>query len=210
MLKSKDITLLTKICTVKAMVFPVVMYRSESWTIKEVRALKNWYFQTVMLEKTLETPLESKEIKPVNPKGYQPWILFGRTDAEAEAPTLWPLDENSWLTGKDPDAGKDWRQKRVTEDEMSGWHHWFNEHDLGQTPGDVRDSEVWYAAVYVVSKRWTWFGDWTTTTKTNSMGKDNLFSKWHCNDQLLVWKKDTPPSSPHSIYKNLTRNLSQA
>ena len=151
MLKSKDITLLTKVHIVKAMVFPVVMYRSESWTIKEVRALKNWYFQTVMLEKTLETPLESKEIKPGNPKGYQPWILFGRTDAEAEAPTLWPLDENSWLTGKDPDAGKDWRQKRVTEDETSGWHHWFSGHDLGQTPGDVRDSEVWYAAVYVVS-----------------------------------------------------------
>ena len=100
----------------------------EGWT------LKNWYFQTVVLEKTLESPLESKEIKPVNPKGNQPWIFTGRTDAEAEAetPKLWPSDGKSQLIGKDPDAGKDWRQeeKGATEDEMTGWHHQLNGHEF--------------------------------------------------------------------------------
>ena len=88
-------------------------------------ALKNWW--TVVLEKTLENPLDSKEIKPVNHKGNQSWIFIGRTDAEAETPILWPPDVNSWLSGKDHDAGKDWRQKekRVTEDEMAGWYHWL-------------------------------------------------------------------------------------
>ena len=95
---------------------------------------KNWCFQTVMLEKTLESPLDCKEIKPVNPKGNQPWIFIGRMNAEA--PILWPPDMNSWLTGKDPDAGKDWGQeeKQATEEEMVGWHHWLNE--LEQTPGN--------------------------------------------------------------------------
>ena len=103
----------------------------------EGRAPKNWCFWTVVLEKTLESPLDRKEIKPVNPKINQPWILIGRTDAEAEAPMLWPPDVNTWLIGKDPDAGEDWRQKKmVTEDEMAGWHHRFNGHELGQTPGD--------------------------------------------------------------------------
>ena len=105
---------------------------------KKGRVPKNWCFQTVVLEKTLEGPLDSKEIKSVNPKGNQPWIFFGRNDAEAEAPILWPPDSNSWLTGKDPLAGKDWSQKekRATKNEMVGWHHRFNQHELGQTPGD--------------------------------------------------------------------------
>ena len=86
---------------------------------------------------TLDSPLDSKKIKPVNTKGNPPWILTGRTDAETETPILWP-DANSGLSGKDPDAGKEWRQKgkREIEDEMIGWHHWFNGHELGQTPGD--------------------------------------------------------------------------
>ena len=89
------------------------------------------------MEKTLKSPLESKEIKPVNLKGNQLWILFGRTDDESEAPILWPPEANSWLNGKDPDAGKDWRQeKRATEDEMVGWHHRRNGHELGQAPRD--------------------------------------------------------------------------
>ena len=104
---------------------------------KEGRAPKNWCFQTEVLENTLESPLGSKEIRPVNLKRNQPWILFGRTNAEAEAPIFRPPDMNSWLIGKDPDAGKGWRQKekRVTEDEV-GWHHQLNVHELGQTPGD--------------------------------------------------------------------------
>ena len=92
---------------------------------KESLAPKNWCFWTVMLEKTLEIPLDGMEIKPVNPKGNQSWIFIGRTDAEAETPVLWPRDVKNWLTGKDPDAGKDWRQeeKGMTEDEIVGWHH---------------------------------------------------------------------------------------
>ena len=107
-LKSGDITLLTKIHLVKSMVFQVVMYECENWTIKKAWTPKNWCFWIVVLEKTLESPLDSKEIKPVNPKWNQFSIFIGRTDAEAEAPILWPPDAKSWLTGKDPDAGKDW------------------------------------------------------------------------------------------------------
>ena len=96
---------------------------------------KNWCFWTVVLEKTLESPLDCKEIQPVHPKGNQSWIFFRRTDAEAEAPILWPPDAKNWLIGKDPDAGKDWRQeeKGMTEHEMVGWHHWLDGHEFEQT-----------------------------------------------------------------------------
>ena len=99
------------------------------------KTAKRW---TVVLEKTLESPLDGKEIKPVNPKGNQPWIFTGRADADAEAPILWAPDVKSRLIGKDPDASKDWGQeeKGVTEDEMAGWHHWFNRHEFEQTPAD--------------------------------------------------------------------------
>ena len=105
---------------------------------QEVWVPKNLCFQTMVLEKTLESPLDCKVIKSVNPKGNQPWVFTGRTDARAEAPILWPPDRNSWLIGKDPDAGKDWGQEenRATEEEMVGWHHWLNEHKLERAPGD--------------------------------------------------------------------------
>ena len=98
---------------------------------------KNWCFQTLVLEKTPGSPLDSKKSKPVNLKGNQPWIFIGRTDAEIEVPILWPPDAKNWLTGKDPDAGKDWRQeeKGMTEDEMVGWHHWLDGHEFEQAPG---------------------------------------------------------------------------
>ena len=104
---------------------------------KEGLALKNWCFWTVVLKKTLESPLDRKEIKPVNPKGNQPWIFIGRTDAEAEAPIFWPPDAKIWLLGKDPDARKNWGQeeKGATEDEMVRWHHQFNGHKFEQTLG---------------------------------------------------------------------------
>ena len=133
-LKSRGITLPTKVHTVKAMVFPVVMYGCESWTVKKVECfLKNWCLKTMVLQKTPESPLDSKEIEPVNLKGNQLWIFIGRTDTEAEAPILWPPGEKKWLIGKDPDAGEDWRRegKRTTEDEMVGWLHWLNGHELG-------------------------------------------------------------------------------
>ena len=103
---------------------------------KEGRVPKNWCFQTVVLEMTLESPLESK-IKPVNLQGNQPWIFIGRADTEAKASVLWPPDAKSWLTGKDPDAGKDsGQEKRVIDNEMVGWHHQLNGHEFEQTLGD--------------------------------------------------------------------------
>ena len=103
---------------------------------KEGQALKNWCLRTVVLEKTPQSPLGCKEIQAVNLKGNQSWILIERSDAETEAPGFWSPDVNSRLIGKDPDAGKDWRQnkKRAAEDEMVGWHHWFNGHEFDQTP----------------------------------------------------------------------------
>ena len=102
---------------------------------KESWVPKNWYFWTVVLEKTFESPLDSKEIQSVHPKGNQSLIFIEKTDAKAEAPILWPPDANNWLIWKDPDAGKDWRQeeKGMTEDEMVGWHHWLDEHEFKQT-----------------------------------------------------------------------------
>ena len=104
------------------------MYGCESWTIKKAERPKNWCFWIVVLEKTLESPLDCKEMKQVNPKGNQPWIFIGRTDAEAEAPILWSPDMRSWLIGKDPEAGKDWKQKEkgLAEDETVRQHHWLN------------------------------------------------------------------------------------
>ena len=121
----------------------------ESWT------LKNSCFLTVVLEKTLESPSDHEEIKPVNPKGNQSWIFIGRTDAEVEAPILWPPDSENWLTGKDPDVGKDWRQeeKGMTEDEVVGWHHLLKGYEFEQT---LEDREAWCAAVHGVSKSGTW------------------------------------------------------
>ena len=137
-LKSRDITLPTNVCIIKAMVFPVVIYDCECRSIKKGWAPKNWCLPAVVLKKTLDSPLDSKEIHPVNPKGDQSWEFIGRADTEAEAPILWPPDAKSQIIGKDPDAGKDWGQeeKGTTEDEMVGWHHRLNGHEFEQTPGD--------------------------------------------------------------------------
>jgi len=116
-LKSKDITLPTRVCIVKAMVFPVVMYGCESWTIKKAECRRIDAFE-LWCWKTLGSPLDSKEIQPVNPKGNQPWIFIGRTEAEAEAPILGLHGAKSWLIGEDPEAGKDWRQKEKGKQRM--------------------------------------------------------------------------------------------
>ena len=137
-LKCRDITFFNKSPSSQSYGFS----SSHVWTWeldrKESWVPKNWFFGTVVLEKTLESPLDSKEIKQVNRKGNQPWIFIGRTDAKAEAPIIWLLDGKSWFIGKDPNAGKDWRQeeKGVTEDEMVGWHHRLNGHEFEQAPGD--------------------------------------------------------------------------
>ena len=115
----------------------VFLYGKKAECHKESWVPKNWWFWTVVLEKTLENPADCKEIKPVNPKGNQSWIFIGRTDAEAKVPILWPPDAKNWLIGKDPDAGKDWRQeeKGTTEGEMVGWHHQLNGHESEQALG---------------------------------------------------------------------------
>ena len=135
-IKIRDITLPTKVRLVKTMVFPVIMYGCESWTIKKLSS-KNLCFWTVVLENTIESRLDCKEIQAVNPKGNQSWIFIGRTNAEAEATILWPPDVK-WLLRKDPDAGKDWRQekKRTTENEIVRWHQRHNGHEFEQALGD--------------------------------------------------------------------------
>ena len=142
-LKSKDIALTTKVHLVKAMVFPVVLYGCKIWTIKKAECWKIDAFEPVVLEKTLESPLDCKEIQPVHPKGGQFWV-FGRTDTEAETPIHWLPHVKSWLIGKDPDAGRDWGQeeKGTTEDEMAD---------------GITDS-IWWTWVWVSSRSWWWTG----------------------------------------------------
>ena len=128
-----NLDLPTKVRLVKARVFPVVRYGGESWTFKKAEHRpKNWCFWSVVLEKTLESPLDSKEMQPDHPNGNQSWIFIGRTDAEAKTPILWPPDAKNWLICKDPNAGKDWRREKkgTAEDEMAGWHHRLNEHEF--------------------------------------------------------------------------------
>ena len=154
-----------------------VLHHKEGWVPK------NWGFWTVVLEKTLESLLDSKQIKPVNPKGNQPWKFIGRAVAEAEAPILWPPDVKSQLFRKDPDAGKDWRQeeKGTTEDEMVGWHHWLNGHEFKHTP---RDSEGQGSLFCCRTKQYVvhhWFRSkvlkYTWCTWCRSEFSANLFNK---------------------------------
>ena len=156
-LKSRDITLPTKVHLVKAMAFPVVMYGCESWTVKKVECLKNWCFWTVVLQESLESPLDCKEIQPVHSKGDQSWVFIGRTDAKAETPILWPPRAKSWLIGKDPDTGRDWGRRR------RGWQRlgWLDgitdsmEMNLSELRELVMDREPWYAVIFGVAKSQT-------------------------------------------------------
>ena len=148
---------------------------------KESWALKNWCFWTVVLEKTLESPLDSKEIQPVHPKGNQSWIFIGRTDVEAETLVFWPPDVKNWPTGKDPDARKDWKQeeKGTTEHEMIGWHHWLYGHELNKLQELVMDREAWRTVVHGVTKSQTWLSDWTEL---------NWYTWLHSNKGLIHGK----------------------
>ena len=135
-LKSRDITLPTKVHLVKTMLFPVVMYGCESWAIKKAEHQRIDAFEVQCCRRLLRVPWTARRsnqsiLKEIN------WIFIGRTDAKAETPILWPPDEKNWLIWKDPDAGKDWRkgEKGTTEDEMVGWHHWLYGHEFEQAPG---------------------------------------------------------------------------
>jgi len=143
-LKNRDVTLPTKVHLVKAMVFPVVTWELD---YKESCVPKNWCFWTVVL-KTLESPLDNKEIQPVNSEGNQSWMFIGRSDAEAETPILWPPDAKKLITGKDPDIRIDWRreEKGMTEDEMVGWHHWLMDMSfIGSRSWDEQGSLACYS-----------------------------------------------------------------
>ena len=174
-LKSRVITLGTKVHKVKAMVFPVVMYGCESCIIRmlSTKELMNWCFWTVVLEKTLESPLDFEKIQPVHPKGDQSWVFIGRTDVEAETPILWPPDAKKWLIRKDPDAGKDWRQEKkgTTEDEVVGWYHQLNRYEFEQAPGDGEGQgslsccTLWDQEVSDMTSDWI-----TITTSLNTGG----------------------------------------
>ena len=181
MFKSRDITLPTKVCIVKAMLFPVVMYRLESWTVKKAECWRIDAFWSVVLEKTPECPLDCKGIKAVNPKGNQPWTFTGRTDAEADASILWPPDAKSWLIGNVPDAGKDWRQeeKGMTEDEVAGCHHCLNGREFEQAPMSSLSQWTW---VWASSKRWWRTGE-PGVLQSMGMQSHTQLSDWMTEQQ---------------------------
>ena len=171
--KSRDITLPTKVHLVKAMVFPVVMYGCESWTLKKAEGQRIDAFELWCWRRLLKSPLDCKEIQPVHPKFHQSWVFIGGTAVEAETPVLWPPDVESWLIWKDPDAGKDWGQeeKGTTEDEMAGWHHRLNGHGFGWTPG-VGDGQgglvscsSWRRKESDTTERLNWILNWINQIK---------------------------------------------
>ena len=171
-LKSRDITLLTKVHIVKAMVFPVVMYENEIWTIKKAEHWRTelWCWRRLLRvcwKERRSNQSNLKEIKPVKPKGNQSKIFVGRSDVEAEAPLLWPPDVKNWFMGKDPDAGKDWKweEKGTTEDEMVGWHHRLNGHEFEQTLGDGEGQESLACCTPWGCKESDMADDWTTTNQ---------------------------------------------
>ena len=173
-LKNRDITLPTKVCLVKAMVFLVVMYGCESWTIKKAECWRTDAFELWCWRRLLRVPWDCKEIQPVHPKRNQFWMFIGRTDAETKTSILWPPDAKSWLVWKDPDAGKDWRweERGTTEDEMVRWHHQLNGHWVWVNSGSwygqggleccslwgCKESE-WLSHNWVTELNWTqpWF-----------------------------------------------------
>ena len=173
--------------------------------IKKGWRLKNLCFRTVALEKTLESPLDCKEIQPVYSKGDQSWVFIGRTDAEAETPVLWPPHAKSRLIGKDPGTGKDWRQeeKGTTEDGMVGWHHQLMDMSLSELQELVMDREPWRAVIYGVTKSWTRLSNWTELNSHpyKTTGKTTALTRWtfDCMN-LLCLHRQRPFKGAHYQY----------
>ena len=202
-LKSRDIILPTKVCIVKAMVFPVVMYGCESWTIKKAEHRRTDAFELWCWRRLLRVPWIARISSLKNsfhPKGNQSWIFIGRTDVEAGAPILWLPDAKSWLIRKDPDAGKDWWQeeKGMTEDEMVGCHHQLEGHNFKQTPGvgDGQGSLACCTPWGCKESDMTEWLNWTETTKNQVQVSDDQFcglntegdTKWKLEkNQLSIW-----------------------
>ena len=155
---------------------------------KESWAQKNWCFWTVVLEKTLESPLDCKEVQPVHPKGDQSWMFTGRTDVEAETPVLWPPDAKSWLIGKDPDAGKDWGQeeKGTTEDEMVGWHHRLNGHGFGDGQECLACCGSRGHKESTRLSNWTELKEYITSGKHSKLLRTMLFHKFKTTNIFIV------------------------
>ena len=173
----------------------------ESWVPK------NWCFWTVVLEKTLESPLDCKEIQPVHSEWDQPWDFFGKNDAKAESPVLWPPHAKSWLTGKDPDAGKDWRREKkgMTENEMVGWHHWLNGCESEWTPGDGDEQgglaccDSWGRKESDTTERLNWI-------KTDRIGCYNacVVASFVVIPELLIERTSPPTQAPRSHFPRIT------
>ena len=179
-LKSRDITFANKGLSSQGYGFSSSRVWMWELDYKESWAPKNWCFQTMVLEKTLESPLDCKKSQPVHPKGNQFWIFIGRTDVEAETLVLWPPDVKSWLIWKDPDAGKDWRreEKGTTEDEIAVCHHWLDGCALSELRELVMNREAWHAAIHGVVKSRIWLSDWTELNWRDWMLWFSFFTCW--------------------------------
>ena len=198
-IKSRDITLPTKVWIVKAKVFPVVMYGCESWTIKKAECRRTDAFE-LWCWRTLESPLDCKEIQPVHSKGNQSCIFIGRTDAEAEAPILWPPDVKSWLFEKDLDARKDWEQeKEAAEEEMIGWHYWLDGHKFEQALGDIEtQGSLVCCSPWGLKEPDT--TEWLNKNKTVSFTDDNVSNNWMPSWER-IHSKWFAKALPRSTYK---------
>ena len=201
-LKSRDISLPTKVCLVKVNSFSSSHIRMWELDCRESWAAKNWCFWSMVLENTLQSLLDCKEIQPVHPKGNWSWIFIGRTDAEAETPILWPPVVKNWLIWKDPDACKDWRweEKGMTEDEMVGWHYWHNGHEFEEALGVGEGREAWLAVVHGVAKSRAWLSNWTELITKD---KQKKISFWQWN-RFVSWLQQLLDKSIHVIQFHFT------